>query len=201
LGDIPIVGLGFRYDLRTLTRTELLIFLTPRVIRGDMESETMKQIETQRIHFIEREAEQMHGPILAVPMAAPPGMEGFPPPINDGLQFPTMPDDMGVPTTQMPLCPAPQTGQPEPLPAPTTAPQLKAPEGVPDDELPPEAAPPQSIPPLPNPPAPNPPPPAQGRIDPNWRPTGMQTSSRKAAKKSAAQADTNSPPKVRQLAQ
>jgi hypothetical protein len=160
-----------------------------------MESENQKQIETQRIHFIEREAEQMHGPILAVPMAGPPGMDGFPPPLSDGLQFPTSPDDAGTPTTLMPLCPAPQTGQPEQLPPPAGVPQLKAPAGVPDDEMP--------LPEIPDnaPPEPNVPPPAQGQINGNWRPAGAQTSSRKAVKAPVSQANTKTNPKVRQLAQ
>ena len=34
LGDLPIVGHLFRFDSRTTLRTELLIFLTPRVING-----------------------------------------------------------------------------------------------------------------------------------------------------------------------
>jgi type II secretion system protein D len=67
LGDIPILGRAFRYDLKTMARTELLIFLTPRVITDDEEAECFKQIEIERLNFIESEAERMHGPLYGMP--------------------------------------------------------------------------------------------------------------------------------------
>ena len=69
LGDIPYLGYAFRYDSTTTKRTELLIFLTPRIIRNDADSEIIKQIESERLHFIERDAERLHGPLYAVPSA------------------------------------------------------------------------------------------------------------------------------------
>lgn len=66
LGDIPILGQLFRYDSRTTTRTELLIFLTPRIINGPEDEECFKEIEMGRLHFIESEAEEAHGPLRAV---------------------------------------------------------------------------------------------------------------------------------------
>lgn len=71
LGDLPIVGKAFRYDGTTTSRTELLIFLTPRIIMNDLDSELIKQIEAERLHFIESEAEEVHGPLYSVPPAAP----------------------------------------------------------------------------------------------------------------------------------
>lgn len=67
LGDLPIVGHLFRYDSRASIRSELLIFLTPRVVNGPIEEECLKDIEMGRIHFIESEAEAMHGPLRAIP--------------------------------------------------------------------------------------------------------------------------------------
>ncbi len=67
LGDVPIVGQLFRYDSHAHNRTELLIFLTPRVIRCDQDSEEIKRVEAQRIHFFEDEAELIHGPLFGVP--------------------------------------------------------------------------------------------------------------------------------------
>ncbi|MDB4614137.1 hypothetical protein OAH18_00465 [bacterium] len=67
LGDIPILGIPFRYDSTSTVRTELLIFLTPRVIRNDADRELIKQIETERLHFLESEAEDIHGPIFSLP--------------------------------------------------------------------------------------------------------------------------------------
>jgi type II secretory pathway component GspD/PulD (secretin) len=39
LGDLPLVGRAFRYDSTTTRRTELLIFLTPRVVKNDQDNE------------------------------------------------------------------------------------------------------------------------------------------------------------------
>jgi type II secretory pathway component GspD/PulD (secretin) len=69
LGDLPIVGRAFRYDSTTSSRTELLIFLTPRIVLSDLDSELIKQVESERLHFIESEAEEVHGPLYSVPRA------------------------------------------------------------------------------------------------------------------------------------
>ena len=67
LGDIPILRHAFSYDAHSSRRTELLMFLTPRIIRHDYDSEMIKQIETERLHFIQEDAESIHGPIYGVP--------------------------------------------------------------------------------------------------------------------------------------
>ena len=67
LGDLPVVGHLFRFDSRSSIRSELLIFLTPRVVNGPIEEECLKDIEMGRIHFIESEAEAVHGPLRAIP--------------------------------------------------------------------------------------------------------------------------------------
>ncbi len=67
LGDIPVLGIPFRYDSTTTRRTELLIFLTPRIILNNQESEVIKQVESERTHFFQQEAEEIHGPLYAVP--------------------------------------------------------------------------------------------------------------------------------------
>ncbi|MEZ6067274.1 MAG: secretin N-terminal domain-containing protein [Planctomycetaceae bacterium] len=60
----------FRYDFHTERRTELLIFLTPRIIHGDGNMELVKQVEAERLHFFEDEAEAVHGPLYSVPRQA-----------------------------------------------------------------------------------------------------------------------------------
>lgn len=67
LGDLPFLGIPFRYNFNQSVKRELLIFLTPRVIRTDAESEYIKQVEMERIHFMEADAEEMHGPLRAAP--------------------------------------------------------------------------------------------------------------------------------------
>jgi general secretion pathway protein D len=67
LGDIPLLRHLFRYDSSVKRRTELLIFLTPRIIHCDADSEMMKQVEVGRIHFCEQKAEEVHGPLFGIP--------------------------------------------------------------------------------------------------------------------------------------
>lgn len=70
LKDIPILGNAFRFDSRRSRRTELLIFLTPRVVHNDADVELIKQVEMERMHFFEDEAERIHGPLMGVPAAS-----------------------------------------------------------------------------------------------------------------------------------
>jgi len=67
LGDIPLIGTAFRYDSRTTRRVELLVFLTPRVIGGPTDEESIKEVEMGRLNYIESEAEGVHGPLRALP--------------------------------------------------------------------------------------------------------------------------------------
>jgi general secretion pathway protein D len=67
LGDIPLIGAAFRYDSRTTRRVELLVFLTPRVVGGPCDEETIKEVEMGRLHYIESEAEELHGPLRSLP--------------------------------------------------------------------------------------------------------------------------------------
>ncbi|HTI50015.1 MAG TPA: hypothetical protein VL475_03650, partial [Planctomycetaceae bacterium] len=111
LGDVPVLGQAFRYDYKRMIRTELLIFLTPRVLATDAEAEIIKEIETQRMNFIEAEAEMVHGPLLGV-QAPWTGLESHSPPmlnppeaINPPPPAPGLPmshdEDDDVPTTLM----------------------------------------------------------------------------------------------------
>ncbi len=52
LSDVPLVGNLFRYDGSACIRKELLIILTPHVIRGRSEAEYMKQVEMARMSWI-----------------------------------------------------------------------------------------------------------------------------------------------------
>src|SRR5205823_5920530 len=51
----------FRYDLEAQRKTELLIILTPRVIRNEEDAEQIKQIESARISWVLSDVEKMHG--------------------------------------------------------------------------------------------------------------------------------------------
>lgn len=51
LSDLPILGGLFRYDSLTTRRSELLIVLTPHVIRNPADAERLKQIEAARMSW------------------------------------------------------------------------------------------------------------------------------------------------------
>ena len=67
LGDLPILGNAFRFDSHNNERTELIMFLTPRIVHNEAESEMYKQIEWQRMHAFQEDAEEVHGPIFGIP--------------------------------------------------------------------------------------------------------------------------------------
>ena len=123
LGDIPLLGTAFRYDATTSRRTELIIFMTPRIIRNAADSELIKQVEAERLHYDENLADEIHGPIMAVPADTPfnayPNSLTIPP-----GDFPA--DEEDVPTTIMP-------GSIPPLPGPTSS-FNQIPVGMPIDE-------------------------------------------------------------------
>jgi len=52
LSDIPLLGQLFRYDSSSNNRRELLIILTPHVVRGPEEAELLKQMEMSRMSWI-----------------------------------------------------------------------------------------------------------------------------------------------------
>ncbi len=110
LGDLPLIGRGFRFDSTSSRRTELLIFLTPRIISSGEDNEIIKQVEAERIHFIVEEAEAIHGPIFGVspadgsdPLKLPQLHEGAAPALPPAPgEMPGSAEDDGIPTTIMP---------------------------------------------------------------------------------------------------
>ncbi len=52
LSDLPVLGNLFRYDGSKNARKELLIILTPHVVRGPSEAEYIKQVEMARMSWI-----------------------------------------------------------------------------------------------------------------------------------------------------
>lgn len=62
LSDIPLLGQLFRYDSERCTRSELLIFLTPRVVRNSEDVERLKLAEAARMHWCLSDVHEIHGP-------------------------------------------------------------------------------------------------------------------------------------------
>jgi type II secretory pathway component GspD/PulD (secretin) len=61
LADIPLLGQLFRFDSLTEQRTELLIILTPHVIRSPADSERLKQTEMARMSWCAADIYRVHG--------------------------------------------------------------------------------------------------------------------------------------------
>lgn len=122
IGDVPWLGKAFRFETENVERKELLIFLTPRIIRNHGDNELIKQIEASRMNYTECNVEALHGPIYAVPPEQPmnpnsgvieipapghwsdplpmPGDAPLPPPVVPGVE-----SDEGIPTSAMPRRP------------------------------------------------------------------------------------------------
>lgn len=111
LGDIPILGHAFRFDSRATRRTELLIFLTPRIVHNDADAELFKAIEADRLHFFQEEAEAMHGPLFGVP------------------------EEMAFPIEEMPIETGPETSSEFPVPPVPVGPEF-LPQGAVDEDAP-----------------------------------------------------------------
>ena len=62
LADIPLLGDLFRFDSKQVQKAELLIVLTPHVIRSRQQSEMMKQVESARMSWCLSDVVSINGP-------------------------------------------------------------------------------------------------------------------------------------------
>ncbi len=67
LADLPVLGTAFRFDSKSKTRSELLIFLTPRIMKTPEDYEEQKQVEAERMAFSLEKAEEINGPVMSLP--------------------------------------------------------------------------------------------------------------------------------------
>jgi type II secretion system protein D len=61
LADVPVLGNLFKYKSTLNKRSELLIILTPHVVRTPEECERIKRIESARMHWCLEDVIQVHG--------------------------------------------------------------------------------------------------------------------------------------------
>jgi type II secretion system protein D len=115
LSDIPLVGRLFRFDAEVDQRTELLIFLTPYVVKDDHDYEFIKQVESQRMSWCLADVVEVHG---NVGLSGGHGLWG---PATIPMIFPDL-DPTGHEAV-----PAPS---PTPAPSPPPAPQMVPPEAA-----------------------------------------------------------------------
>ncbi len=63
LGDLPLLGRLFRFDSDIGKRTELVIILTPHVIRSSYDNERIKELELARMSWCAADVYEVHGDI------------------------------------------------------------------------------------------------------------------------------------------
>jgi len=61
LGDIPVVGRLFRYDGTVGKKTELLIIMTPHIVRNEADIDAIKRTESARMHWCLADVLNVHG--------------------------------------------------------------------------------------------------------------------------------------------
>ena len=125
LSDFPILKHLFRYDAKDYIRTELLIVLTPHVVRSESDVERIRQIEAARMHWCLADVAAFEPDIVT-------GFSGVPTPAPAPATAPGVPQEMYFPAN-------PNDVPPELVPIPSP----QAPGTVPGNPMPfqPEAAP------------------------------------------------------------
>ena len=145
LSDIPILGHLFRFQSHTKRRTEMLIILTPHIVRNPEDVERIKAAEEARMHWCLGDVNEIHGsfgslgrggplvptvypdanprgvlPQLGLPGELPPGVAPLiaQPPVE--VVEPPERIPPGRETPVPPLTPQPPT---QPLPPPLEQPQ------------------------------------------------------------------------------
>jgi general secretion pathway protein D len=63
VSDIPILGRLFRFDAESNLRTELLIFMTPYIIKDDEDYDWIKFVESERMSWCLADVVEMHGDV------------------------------------------------------------------------------------------------------------------------------------------
>jgi Flp pilus assembly secretin CpaC len=157
LSAIPILGNLFRYDQDFTERRELLIIMTPRIVRNEADAEIVKQAEAARMSWCLGDVRKMHGD---------PGIYTRDGEWFDGQTMVIHPDKMPLGPEQVPTPAASILPQGVPTPPGTTAPPgMPTPPGIVPPMNGPALGPPQQPPPpppgTPMQPAPSLPPPPQ----------------------------------------
>lgn len=126
LADVPVIGHMFRYDTKSTTKTELLIIMTPHVVRTEEDAEAVKRIEAARMHWCLADVIDMMGE-------------------ESGLR--TRKDDWPDTQTEV-IYPDgdPRTQRGQALPAPMPRPVPAAPDAVPSPQPAPTPLPPSTPP-------------------------------------------------------
>lgn len=119
IGDLPYVGRAFGFDSEQDERTELMIIMTPHVIRKESDNDLLKQVESARLSWCLADVYRIHGPGGPKGLGLGPGEEI---PVYYPDEDPAAPEEMPAPQEM----PKPGVGEPSVLgepPAATTGPE------------------------------------------------------------------------------
>jgi hypothetical protein len=139
LGDLPYIGAAFRYRTQVRQKTELLVVLTPHIVRSQADADRIACEEARRMSWIVDDVRKIHAssglpapslPEVPTPMILP-SQPGMP---MDGSIIPGMPTAPGPitlpPPAAQPVTPPPPAAQPV-TPPPSGAPIIMPPVNVP----------------------------------------------------------------------
>src|SRR5207245_3031644 len=101
LGDLPLVGAAFRYRQDLKTKKELLIILTPHVVRAPCDADRILAEESRRINWVLGDVVKYHGTTGLDPILGSGGPRAFGPGPGGSC-----------PATLGPITPAPVPPQP-----------------------------------------------------------------------------------------
>jgi type II secretion system protein D len=127
LADIPLLGHLFRYDALIGERKELLIILTPHIIRGPEDNERLKMLETARLSWCCADVHAIHGQVGLCTIPGCSLCESNVPVVYPDFdprgQQMAVPEMAPIPAEPPPQAPAPMIMPPQPRPvdpAPTS---------------------------------------------------------------------------------
>jgi type II secretion system protein D len=128
IGDLPVVGALFRYRTQSKRKQELLIIMTPHIVRCRADGERILEEEAARMDWLKTPVEKLYGPGIPMRPDQPPGVGPLDPSLGPDGNV-----DGALPT--MPLSVQPgdphQFQPPVPRTAPSTPPAPGMPPGMP----------------------------------------------------------------------
>ena len=144
LSDIPVVGNLFRYDMEDIKKNELLIIMTPHIVKTEEDAEKIKLAESARMDWCLADVVKLHGdsglrgrrdewlddevPVI-YPDLNPAGQAQPRSPAGVPEVVPT-PDAMPLPAVVPPASPPEASQPPRVLPQPGAAPADREPSMV-----------------------------------------------------------------------
>src|SRR5581483_5377168 len=133
LGDLPLIGAAFRYRQQIKNKTELMVIMTPHVVRTRADADAILAMEGKRMDWVVGDIIRTQGssgmePIIPTP---PPGVSGNSPPVPPVLTFPGRIETLPLPQPLAQAMAQPLPAQPQyqmPPQAPAVAPVQAAPQ-------------------------------------------------------------------------